>query len=343
MSITGENFEAGRQMLAGIGLAQENHNKKEDIPPVVVEVYDDKSSLSEAVALATEVSKNDGLLAVIGPVRSSFLLNTAPFFEKSKIVQVAPTAVCSDLENLGSYIFRSSGDGRYLGKKMGEFSVNELGLKRIAVIYDQFDPYSSINGKIFLNTVKELKKSDTKELHLSLEETDYSPVVDELKEYHPDGVFFVGYHQHQAKLAKKMKEAGIKTIHLATVATYSNQLITQGGDSVEGLTFQSFFFPESPFETQKNFTKEYLQKYGGVTPNFRSAMAYDSMLVISEAIVKGAETPTELADYIKEELKISDKLLGATGVLSFDKNGCREEISLIPISVQNGQFKLYNK
>lgn len=343
LSLSGDDFESGSQILAGVALAQSLHNKKGEGLPLLVEIFDDKSSLEEAIKIAVKLSKRKDLLAVIGPIRSPFLFNTSAFFEEAKIVQIAPTAVCADKENLGDYIFRIAGNGKNLGIYMAKFAVDELGLKRLALVYDPAQSYSKPVGDVFRKTVEEMGKATVETFEVSLDSMDYSDAIEELKKFHPDGVFFVAYQMHQAKFARQLKEAGVKTVHLATSAAYSDQLINLGGRAVEGLIFDTYFFPGLGTDTAGKFVKLYREKYDGVDPNFRSALAYDSVLVVSRALERGIKTPEELKRFIREVLGKEVKLSGSTGSLSCDKYGRRENANLIPLTVKHGKFVLYKK
>ncbi len=340
LSLTGDDFESGAQMLAGIGLAQALHNKSDKGPPIFVEVCDDESSLEKAVQIAAKLSKRKDLLAVIGPIRTPFLLNTSALLNEAKIVQIAPTGVCAGVENLGRYIFRIMGGGRNIGINMADIALRKLGLKRIVLLYDPAQGYSKAIADIFYQEAQRIGGAEIKRIQVSLDSKSYKKAVEEIKKYKPDGIFFVAYHMHQAKLAKELKKAHVRAVHLAPVAAYSIQLINQGGKAVEGIIFNSFFFPEITGGEGEKFVKLYREKYGGVYPNFRAAAAYDAMRVVSLGVEHGATTPRELLIFIRKELK-KEMVFGATGKLSFDEYGRREEINFFPMTVKNGKFTLY--
>lgn len=340
-SITGSNFEAGMLILSGVALGQFQHNRSGKGEKIFVEIFDNKSKPEENIKLASELSKRKDLLAVIGPVRSPYVSSSSTFFNDSKIVQISPTGSCADIENLGEYIFRTSGDGRDLSSNMANFTAGNLRLKRIAVIFDPTQSYSKTIGELFNEKIMKKKGITTKVFHISLDSSNYSSLVKEIKEYNPDGIFTVIYHDQQGEFSRELKKAGIKAVQLSTVSIYSPQLIKDGGRAVEGIIFSSSFYPGGVFPVARKFIVRFDEKYGGIRPNFRAAFAYDSTMAISTALDRGVTTSEGLKNFLKNTLGKKVKFEGATGVISFDKHGKREKRNLVHITVKNGKFVLY--
>ena len=184
-SLSGLDFETGTQMMAGISLAQNQHNKHGKGKSILVEIYDDETSLEKAIEISTEIAKRDDILAVIGPNRTPFLQNTAPILNNAGLTQISPTGSCSDTENLGTFIFRTSGDGRNESAGIARFAVRNLGLKRIAVVYDPAQGYSNYQGKEFVRTAEAIHPKSTGEFFISLDNPNYSKVVREVKKFNP--------------------------------------------------------------------------------------------------------------------------------------------------------------
>jgi branched-chain amino acid transport system substrate-binding protein len=341
LSLTGENFESGMQILSGLALAQNRHNSQSGkARKMIIEIFDDQSKQEVCIKIASELARRNDLLAVLGPNRSSFLATTASFFNNAKILQISSTGTCPDVENLGEYIFRTAGDGRDLGVFMAKFSLDNLNLKKIAVVYDPTDSYSKVVGEMYYNEAKGQEKCELQVFSASLDSNDYKSVLKEIKIYNPDGVFFVGLHNHEARFAIQMKQAGIKATHLATVAAYSQQLISEGGSAVEGIMLNSYFFSGSENASSKEFTDAYRKKFNGTDPNFRAALAYDSLIAVAAGLEYGAVTPEEMKNFLKEKLGSSVKITGATGPIEYNKNGIRNKMDIVVLTVRNGNFIL---
>jgi len=341
VSITGSNFEAGMLILSGVAMGQFQHNRSGKGEKIFVEIFDNESKLEENIKLASELSKRKDLFAVIGPVRSPFVASSSTFFNEGKIVQISPTGSCADIENLGDYIFRTSGDGKDLSSNMANLAAGNLGLKRIAVVFDPTQSYSKAMGELFNEEIRKKKGIATKVFHISLDNSNYSSLVKEIKEYNPAGIFTVTYHDQQGEFSRELKKAGIKAVQLSTVSIYSPQLIKDGGRAVEGIIFSSSFYPGGVFPGARKFIVRFDEKYGGIRPNFRAAFAYDSILAISAALDRGITTSEGLKNFLKNTLGKKVKFEGATGVISFDKYGKREKRNLVHIIVKNGKFVLY--
>jgi serine/threonine-protein kinase len=340
VSLTGEDYETGVQVLAGAALAQSAHNRKKDARPILLEFFDDGTSLENTIKLATDMGRRKDILAVIGPVRTPFLDNVAPFLNGVGIVLISPTGSCPDTENLGEYVFRMSGDGRKDGGEMADLAVKKLGLKRIAVVYDPSQGFSKYLGQDFIEAAGREEGSATREFQISLDSTDYLETVKKIKEYKPDGIFFTGYQAHQVRFSTLLQKEGVKAVQMGTVGIYSPQVPRDGGSAVEGAYLYSYFFPEEAKGSGAEFVRLFREKFG-MEPNFRAAMAYDSMLTVAGAVEKGIDTPSALSQYLKGALGTTHHLEGATGEIKFDRFGRRADVKIVILQIKNGKFTLY--
>ena len=338
-SLTGSNFEAGRQLLAGVFTGQSLHNKTTKGKRIFLEIFDNQSKDEENIKTSLELSKKDDLIAVIGPIRSPFLKAASTFFSDNKLVLISPTGSCPDVENLGDFIFRGTGDGRDLATDMAELSIKRLKLKRIALVYDPTQSYSKIIGELYEEEIDKNPDITIKSFTTSLDNKNYSKVLKQIKKFNPDGVFFVAYHDQQGRFAKQMRKMGIEAVHLSTVATYSDQLITEGGDAVEGIIFNSYFFPKGGSKASRKFVKDYSKKFPGVHPNFRAALSFDVVMAIGAAVNNGVTTSAGLNRFLKNSLGKDTNIVGVTGKVLFDQYGRRQKINLIHITVKRGRFK----
>lgn len=342
-SLTGPNFEAGRQLLAGVCVGQTVYNKRTKSSKIFVEIYDNQSKNEENIKISSELSKRNDLMAVIGPIRSPFLSSAAQFFSDSKIVLISPTGSCPDIENLGDFIYRTSGDGRNLAVDLADFSINKLKLRKVAIVYDPTQSYSKILAEIYRDEIDKASRIESRMFTTSLDIDNYSKVLKQVKKFKPDCVFFVAYHNQQGKFAKQMKKMGIEvTYHLSTVATYSDQLITEGGDAVEGIIFNSYFFSSGGSKISNNFVKDYEKKFPGVNSNFRAALAYDTVFAIGTAIENGVTNSVELDKFLKNSIGRKVPAEGVTGKIIFDEYGRRQNVLLIHLTVKNGRFERYD-
>jgi len=102
-----------------------------------------------------------------------------------------------------------------------------------------------------------------------------------------------------------------------------------GGDAVSELEAQArefagvryvAFFQASHAETPaaKAFVTAFVRKYG-VTPEQRSALAYDATMLIGRAALEGARTRASVRDYLASIGGSRDAVTGATGRIAFDQ------------------------
>ena len=145
---------------------------------------------------------------------------------------------------------------------------------------------------------------------------------------------------HQVKFFKEVDTQGLRVVKMSTISIQTPQAINAGGCTIEGVTLYSYFLAELATGVGREFVRNFLERYK-VEPNFRAAMSYDSMLIISEAVSQGVETSKKLSQFIKEQLGTTVKMEGATGNLHFDRFGRRDNVKTVILQIRNGKFKKY--
>ena len=84
-------------------------------------------------------------------------------------------------------------------------------------------------------------------------------------------------------IALQARELGITVPLFGGDGWESSELVTIGGEAVEGDYFSTHFSPEEQTPAVQNFVKDFKAKYGE-TPDAMAALGYDSAMILADAI-----------------------------------------------------------
>jgi branched-chain amino acid transport system substrate-binding protein len=339
--LSGYSRKKGEELLRGISLAQIKINEREDFSSrgIMIRVEDDMSTISGAINAGTMLCKDsNNISAIIGPLISDQVKSISPIFNDNKLVCIAPTASCPGVDELGPYIFRLSGNSDMEAGMLGKFCIEQAGFSRIAIMYDETQAYSAGLAREFKDKATQLGGTVTADKIFSSDKTDFNMELSEVIKSYPDVLFFSGYHKEAAECSLALRGLGSNIQLVGGDALYTQELIDIGGKSVEGILFTSYFHPDYNNKTRE-FSKEFSDRFR-LTPSARTALSYDSLMILARAINKSGSEGKSIRDYL---LSLKKKPFeGVTGKTFFDLHGnsCRD---LFLITVKDGKFILVNR
>ncbi|MCD7909876.1 MAG: ABC transporter substrate-binding protein, partial [Clostridium sp.] len=117
--------------------------------------------------------------------------------------------------------------------------------------------------------------------------------------------------------SKQVKQAGWDMQIMGAGAMYSDQLIQLGGADVEGLIAESPFIIEESDPKAMEFATEF-EKRAGFKPNIQAASAYDTAMLVADAIGRAAEVSRSA---VRDALADTDNFMGITGPITFTEDG----------------------
>lgn len=165
---------------------------------------------------------------------------------------------------------------------------------------------------------------------------DYRAVMNKIKTFDPDLIYFGGITQNGApKLVKDARDVGLTCRFMSPDGTKEEAFIQGAGPAAEGclVTLGGVPVQELGPEAQ-DWYKRYKQRFNA-EPEAYAIYSYEAGNVILKAIEKAG---------VKDRRKILDAIMGTkdyTGVLgtwSFDKNGDTTMSSMSGYEVKGGQF-----
>jgi branched-chain amino acid transport system substrate-binding protein len=228
--------------------------------------------------------------------------------------------------------FRLMADDGKQGKALGEYAVKTLKLKRLAVV-DDATAYGQGLADEFEQAVKAAGGQVVKREHTNDKAVDFAPLLTSIKAQNPDAIFFGGYDQQAAPMARQMKALGMGIKLMGGETMNSAKFIELAGPAAEGHIAST---PGAALESRPGgnaFAARYKARYGQdiglYAPYF-----YDGVMLIVAAM-KAADS-TDPAKYLPALAKVKHN--GITANFEFDARGDLTQGLLTIFEVKNGKW-----
>ncbi len=334
--LTGTVAADGQYIVNAIKFAADQCNEAGGINGRTVEIVseDDESDPTSAASIANKFAENDDILAVVTSYNSSCALAQVPVYKEAGLPAISPVSTSPDLTGISDYFFRTCASDAYVGK-LGADYCNDLGWKKVALLYEQDDYGLGISEK-YAEQAKSLGMEIAYTGTFVYGETkDFSTILTSIKEAGVDGIFICGLVTETALIANQADTLGVGDIPICGAdGLYSPALITEGGEAVEGIYTLGAFTPDNPDEKVQAFVTAYKDKYGEEPSNW-AALAYDATNVLLEAM-KTCDTLDR--ESIKNAIT-GISYVGVTGLNKFVKGDV--EKAYLKFVVEGGKFKIY--
>jgi len=330
--LTGEAASWGQNALAATTLAVKEINEAGGINGRMIEIYaEDDKCTADSVNAITKLINIDQVDVIVGPVCSSSAGPAMPIVQQNEIPVIMWTVSAPKITEIGDNIFRIYPTDTFQGKVGAELIYNELGKKKVAVIYvknewgeglqEYFDQtFTSLGGEIVYKT-SVLQK-----------ETDFKTEISKIKESGAEAIYAALYPNTGISFSKQMNEMGVSLPVVGGDALSGEEVVTSG--YTEGLivTVPKVDTPEE----LKTKLKE-LPGFESLQVSFVAPLAYDAANMMALAIGRSEDKGTE----IKEEIaKMSYKGI-SNPIIEFDEVGDLKTVIFDILIVKDNEAVLY--
>ncbi|NUL83482.1 MAG: ABC transporter substrate-binding protein [Armatimonadetes bacterium] len=319
---TGTNSTFGQDTKEGVAIALEEANAAGGVLGLPIEVVeeDTRTDQTQARNAVTKLIQKDKVLAVLGEVASSMSIAGGKVCDQYGVPMITPSSTNPKVTDIGQYIFRVCFLDDFQGTSMARYAVNDLGIKKIAILYDVESDYSVGLKDFFKAELAKLGGEVTHELSFKPADTDYRSQLTTIKNSKAEAIYIPGYYKSVGSIARQARELGISAKLLGGDGWSSSELIPGAGGpgkALEGAYFTDHFSALDPNEDVQNFVKKYEAKFKK-KPSALAALAYDAAKVLFQSIESaGSQDRAKLRDAIAN---IKD-FKGVTGTFSINEHG----------------------
>ncbi|MDZ8236284.1 MAG: ABC transporter substrate-binding protein [Nostoc sp. ChiQUE01a] len=169
------------KMLRGIAQAQDEINQMGgiDTVPLKVVITDDAGKPEIAKQVASTLTKNQDILAVVGHHSSGTTLAAREIYDSQKLVAISSTSTSVELSEASRisptkrYVFRTVPNDSIAAKALANYMLTQLKKRKVAVFYDPKSPYSKSLKKEFIGEVIQNQGEVVEEFEFSESDRDF--------------------------------------------------------------------------------------------------------------------------------------------------------------------------
>ena len=336
-SLTGRTATFGVSSDEGVQLALDEINAKGGVlgRKVTYIHEDDQSRPEEARTAAEKLINRDKVVALIGEITSSASIAAAPAAQNAHIPMVSPGATNPKVTQIGDYIFRACFIDPFQGEAMARFALDNLKLKKFAILYAVNSDYSTGLRDYVANTVK--KRGGTivaEQSYTEGSDTDFNAQLTAIQNQNPDAIFVTGYYGEAALIAKQARALGMKMPLIGGDGWDSDKLTEVGGDAMNNTYFSNHYSPDEERPEVQKFVTAYKAKFNGKIPDAMAILGYDATNLLADAISRAASTE---GPKIRDALASTKNFHGAAGDITIDPNRNASK-PIVIVEVKDGKF-----
>lgn len=275
---------------------------------------DDQAEPKTATIVAQKLV-DSGVVAVIGHLNSGTTIPASKIYHDAGIPQISPSATAVAYTAQGyNTAYRVMANDSQQGKALGQYAVNGMGAKKIAIIDDR-TAYGQGLAQEFEKAAKSSGGEVVAHEFTNDKATDFSAILTSIKGKNPDLIFFGGMDPQGGPMAKQMKSLGLTAKLLGGDGLQNANFIKLAGSDAEGVVASSPGLPIDSMPGGPDFRKRFEAKYGPI--QVYAPYAYDAVYALVEAMKRAnsAEPAKVLAELPKTDLQ------GVSGPVKFDAKG----------------------
>lgn len=340
---TGPLAPYGDNVKAGVMMKVDEVNAAGGIDGAQVEVVylDELCDPKEAATVAAKIARNDDIVGVVGHLCSSAHLAALPTYVRRGIPAISPTAtnVTISYQNKDRkglvWSFRDVYRDDFQGKFLARYAAEKLGLKRIAIFYENNDYGIGLKDAFKLQAMALGLTIVGEEAYIK-GTPDFTPQLTKLKAAGPDGLFISGYYNEGALIAGQAKKVGLDVLKFGADGFDNADYITLAKEAAEGTYLTVPFLSSEAGPEAQAFMDDFRKRFGREV-DYMSANAYDAAGILLQAIREAGPDRRKVRDYLAGMNTPEKGYKGVSGLTYFNEHGDAQKPAFVKM-VKDGAF-----
>ncbi|MCQ9616608.1 branched-chain amino acid ABC transporter substrate-binding protein [Paenalcaligenes niemegkensis] len=337
--LTGPQSHYGEDMRNGLTLALEEANAEGielDGKKARFELLsrDDQADPRTAVQVAQQIV-DENVNGVLGHFNSGTTIPASRVYHDAGLPQIAMATSPEYTAQGYETAFRMMTSDTQQGAAVGEFIVNDLGAKNIALIDDRTAYGQGLSDQV----AKAVERSGGKVVlreYTTDKANDFTSILTNIKGRNVDAVFFGGLDAQSGPMRRQMVTLGIEAPLVSGEMTRSDTFLRLAGAAADNTYASLAGVPLSSMAAGEKFASDYQSRFN-VSPGVYAPYAYDGAWNMIAAM---KEAGSAQPDKYLEKLA-SLKRAGATSEnIAYDENGDLSEISVTIYEVKDGKWEM---
>lgn len=318
----------GEDSVKGIQMAVDEFNAAGGVGGKKVQlVIEDTASKPEVGKTATEKLVNeDKVVAILGEIASGITQPAAQVCFQYGVPIISPGSTRVDITNIGNNVFRVCFTDNFQGAAIAKFAYEDLGLRRVAILTDKQQPYSTGLSDVFRQAFTDFGGEIVDEQFYESGTQDFKPQLTNIKAKNPDGLFCSGYFNEVGPIARQKEIVGLNVPMLGGDGWDSAELVTSGGRGIIGGYWTNHYSNYEKRPQVQRFIGEFKKRYGDPPATAMAALGYDAALVLLDALKRATSLDSKA---ITEAIAETRNLDAVSGSITIGPDGNAEKSILV--------------
>lgn len=337
--LTGNSATYGNTELNGAKLALKQANAKEGNKYKYVGVEgDNKSDNPESTALGTKMISEDGVKAFIGPATSGASQAIYDLANDQQVFVISPSATGTGVTmkkdgSVYDYVYRVCFEDAYQGAAMAAYSVDTLGKRKAAILYDNTTDYSTGLAEAFEEKFTEKGGQIVEKATYAAKDTDFNSSLTKIKNSGCDVLYVPGYYTEVGTIIRQAREMSLDVPIVGGDGFDSTDLVKLAGDKtyLNDVYFTTAYTTVDASEELQQFIEDYKKEYNE-DPSMFSALTYDAANLMMQAYEEAGTTEPEKVKAVMDKVEFK----GVTGAFTFDEKHTPKKAALV-VKVVDGE------
>lgn len=285
------------------------------------------------------LSREDHVLAIVGPLSSGNAIAAARVAEENKTPLLAPWSTdpkttLDDQGNPKHYVFRTCFTDIYQGLVLGKFAHNNLKAKTAAILYDSTLDVMQGQAELFKKTFVKFGGKIVAEETYSTGNKDFSEQFNKIKMANPDIIFMPSYYSDVPLQVKQARSLGVKAVFLGSDSWASDSVLKECGKDCEGSYFADHYSADAKNAQVQKFVDAYKKRYGKM-PDAVAALTYDAFELLFRALQTVDKLDRESLRNSLAKIKLYN---GVTGKIRYSSHSGDPEKGAVIMQIKDGKF-----
>jgi branched-chain amino acid transport system substrate-binding protein len=323
---TGEEAAYGTSVVAGVLAAAKRFNARGGIGgrEITVLHFDDRSDTEQTIKIVQDLIARNAVAILSAPTGAST-------FAPVHLVNESRTIFFSigsrrHLKASGPYVFRNAVPGELATEDLVGYAVRGLGFANFALVTAADNDFSLDLSAMFRRALD--RHGGVVKVQADIYDSrtgghDMGAVVAAIKRAGEalHAVIFTGGASDGVLLAREMRKAGLQLPLIGSEDLFCDEYL-QGGDAVNDTLVYATFSADN----RSPAVDAFVQDFGAAKPDRFAALAYDTFMVVADAIRAAGSTD---ASRIREAILSRKDFEGATGKTAFSRDNAPMKHPLI--------------
>ena len=337
--LTGPQSHYGEDMKNGLTLAIEEANKQNiqlDGKPAKFELVsrDDQADPRTAVQVAQQIVDED-VNGMLGHFNSGTTIPASSVYNDAGLPQIAMATSPEYTDQGYDTTFRMMTSDTQQGAAAGQFIVNDLGAKTVALIDDRTAYGQGLADQVAKAVEAAGGKVIARE-YTTDKANDFTSILTNIKSKEPAAIFFGGLDAQSGPMRRQMVTLGIKAPLISGEMTRSATFLKLAGDAANGTYASLAGVPLKQMAAGEKFQADFKERFK-VEPGVYAPYAYDGAWNMITAMKEAGSAKPEA--YLPKLASLQRS--GATSEnIAYDEKGDLKEISVTIYEVKNGKWEM---